>query len=130
MNLLTVIFIMTLVCVWVSDWVIYQSRPVRKWLVTLSYLLIGEVVWILFGTWNKQLTNSSTVKGKVMANKEDIKMYKFSRGEKYSCQVSIINDTTVVFGKVVVPAMTPPDVQARLLDDAEKHALKLHNTKS
>jgi hypothetical protein len=129
-HLLGGIFIMTLACVLVSDWVMYQWRPVRKWLVTLSRLLISEVAWILSVMLSKQSISSFTVKEKVMANREDIKMYRFSRGEKYSCQVTIINDSNVIFSKVVVPPKTPPEVQARLLEDAEKQAIKLHNAKS
>lgn len=59
-----------------------------------------------------------------MANGKDIVIYKYSRGEKYSCHVTIINGETVVFGNIVTPPNTPDEVTNKMLDDAELEAMK------
>lgn len=60
-----------------------------------------------------------------MASK-DIKIYRYNRGEKYQCQVRIV-ESLVIFDKIVSPPSTPPEVIAKLMDDAEREALKLHS---
>lgn len=60
-----------------------------------------------------------------MASK-NIKIYKFSRGEKYQCQVRIV-EGLIVFDNVVAPVNATPEVIAKLMDDAEREALKLFN---
>jgi hypothetical protein len=51
----------------------------------------------------------------------------FRRGEKYQCRVKVIEGDLVFFDKIISPPNTPPDVLAKLMDDAEREALKLHN---
>lgn len=58
----------------------------------------------------------------------NIKMYRFTRGE-YSVLVSVVENEHVTFSQMKFPKTAPPETQARLLDDAEREALKLHNAK-
>jgi len=62
---------------------------------------------------------------KPMASK-DVKIYKFSRGEKYQCQVRIV-EGSIIFEHVIYPVNAAPEVISKLLDDAEREALKLHS---
>lgn len=56
----------------------------------------------------------------------DTKIYKYSRGEKFQCQVRIV-DGLVIYDKVTYPFNTTNEVITRLMDDAEREALKLYN---
>jgi hypothetical protein len=72
-----------------------------------------------------QLVDSSSLKkGAAMSSGKDIVIYKYSRGDKYSCHVTIINGETVVFGNIVTPPNTPDEVTNKMLDDAETEAMK------
>ncbi len=55
-------------------------------------------------------------------------VYRFSRGAKYSCLVAVVNNGEhITFSDVVYPVNTPEDVVSRMLDDAEKEAIKAYN---
>lgn len=56
-----------------------------------------------------------------------IKVYKFSRGEKFSCYVSITADEHISFTEIVMPVNVEKEVQVKFLDDAEREALKIFN---
>lgn len=55
------------------------------------------------------------------------KSYRYSRGDKYSCIVTIINGDNVVFSNIKTPPTATSEVKAKMLDDAEEEALKLFN---
>lgn len=55
-----------------------------------------------------------------------IKVYRFSRGDKYSCDVTI-NEGTVIFSNIVYPSNTTDEVKQKLLDDAEREAMKMYD---
>ena len=57
---------------------------------------------------------------------KNVKIYRYSRGDKYSCKVSIINNDTVMFSNIKYPDGTPETIVERLLNDAERKALELH----
>jgi hypothetical protein len=57
----------------------------------------------------------------------EIKMYEYKRGETYSCRVAIKEDGSAVFTNIKYPPDTPNEVIERLLDDAEREALKKEN---
>lgn len=57
---------------------------------------------------------------------KDTKIYRYSRGEKYQCQVRIV-EGLIVFDKVTCPPNTTPEVMSKLMDDAEREALKLYS---
>ncbi len=59
-----------------------------------------------------------------MRNGKDIVIYKYSRGDKYSCQVTIINGETYVFGNIQKPFNATDDAVSKMLDEAEEEARK------
>lgn len=63
-------------------------------------------------------------KGKIMADNRDLVIYKFNRGDKYSCKVSIRNSDNLWFDEIIFPKDTPSEVVAKMLEDAEKYALE------
>lgn len=62
-----------------------------------------------------------------MALDADIKIYKFSRGTKYSVYVKIVNGgENIQFERLIVPKGTSKEVSERLLAEAESSALTMH----
>ena len=57
-----------------------------------------------------------------MSNKPRI--FRYTRGE-YSCDVSVVNEETLVFDNLKFPPETPSEVVEKLMDYAERQALKL-----
>lgn len=58
----------------------------------------------------------------------NIKMYRYTRGN-YSVLVSVMEDEHVTFSQMQYPKDTPAETQSRMLDDAEREALKMHNNR-
>lgn len=65
-----------------------------------------------------------------MRDPKDIKMYRYTRGDKYSCLVQIIDGEHIVIGKTVCPPDTPVEVKAKLVDDAERAAKAMFEKES
>ena len=81
-----------------------------------------------FITHRTPLDNLSLTKLKEdIKNMSKYKSYRYSRGDKYSCIVTIINGDNVVFSNIKTPPTATSEVKAKMLDDAEEEALKLFN---
>lgn len=59
---------------------------------------------------------------------KDISIYIYNRGPDYSCKVVIQNDHTT-FRDMKYPVGTDPEIIHRLVDEAEREAMKLHAKK-
>lgn len=59
--------------------------------------------------------------------RKDIKIYRYSRGDEYSCTVVVINGEHIVFDNIKYPATASVAVVEKLLDDAERESLKHFN---
>lgn len=133
MKIIIVAFITWLVFVLVATMEKHQWSSVRKWLIGLKNGLILNLDLILYPP-NPMLSTelSRSLSSNLNATKEgntvakDIKIYRYSRGEIYQCQVRIV-EGLVVFDKVVAPPSTTAEVLSKLMDDAEREALKLHS---
>ncbi len=56
-----------------------------------------------------------------------VSIYKFSRGEKYSCIVKVINDGEhVTFDKIIAPMGTSEELLSKLITEAETFALDMN----
>lgn len=55
----------------------------------------------------------------------DIKIYEYKRGEKYKVLVRVV-EGLCIFEKITCPSDATVEVQEKLLEEAEREALKLH----
>ena len=54
----------------------------------------------------------------------EIKIYKYTRGVEYSCHVIIIDGMHATLDKITYPSNASLEVIDKLMDDAERFALK------
>lgn len=59
----------------------------------------------------------------------DTNVYRYTKGDKYSCVVCINADGHVVYGEVKYPLATTDEVIDKLMDDAERWALLMYDKK-
>lgn len=59
-------------------------------------------------------------------NSDTKRVYRISRGDKYSCLVTIINGDTLLITEAVFPPDSPETIINTLLEDAEREALKMY----
>lgn len=127
-------FIMWLVLALVLTMEEYLSHSVLRWLINLRNGLVLRLDQILYQPIIQPLIklsrslflNSNDTRERNPMEK-DIKIYRFSRGEKYQCQVRILADGLAIFENIVSPPNATAEVVAKLIDDAEREAMKLHN---
>jgi hypothetical protein len=116
-------FIM-LACILVGFSVISLWLLNSKLLTNLKHSLMLMVGLIVFLRQSMQLDPLSE-KPKVARMSRNIKIYRFSRGD-FGCDVAVIEDEHTTFSNIKVPPNTDPEVEAKMIDDAEREALKLH----
>lgn len=71
---------------------------------------------------SKNLVINTSQKEKKMRG--EYKMFRFNRGEKYSCIVTIINGEQCVFSDLKYPTTASKEVVAEMLNEAEEAAMK------
>lgn len=59
----------------------------------------------------------------------NIKVYHYKRGEDFQCHIRILEDGLVIFEKFKYPTNSSNELIEKLMDDAEKEALKLFDEK-
>jgi len=53
----------------------------------------------------------------------NLQLFKYKRGEEFSVEV-VVNDNTLAYHNIVVPAGTDINIKAKLLEEAETAVLK------
>lgn len=78
---------------------------------------------------NKPLTNTLKQRKVSDMDGKDIKIYRYMRGDTYSCLVTLINKEHVIHSEIKYPATASTKVIDKLMDDAERAALKKYEEK-